>query len=96
MAKSDWMNHLTSTFKKMKSSNPATKLGDAMKYASKTFKKLNPLKMNKTKHFKKHYKKHGNKFHGKKHHSRSLRKRGKRGGEPEQSSDSQNQNQNQN
>jgi hypothetical protein len=79
----DWRIHLTSTFNKMRMSNPATKLGDAMKAASKTFKKLNPLKMNKTKH----YKKHGKKSHRNKHHSR---KRGKRGGEPQNQSQNQN------
>lgn len=58
MAKSDWLKHLSKTYKNMKASNPATKLGDAMKFASKTFKKIVPVKFsNKTKYVKKHGKK---------------------------------------
>ena len=40
MAKSDWLKHLTSTYKTLKQSNPEAKLKDAMRAASKTFKKV--------------------------------------------------------
>ena len=40
MAKSDWLNHVTKTYKMLKQSNPEAKLKDAMKMASKTFKKV--------------------------------------------------------
>lgn len=40
MAKSDWLKHVTNTYKMLKQSNPEAKLKDAMKHASKTFKKV--------------------------------------------------------
>ena len=40
MAKSDWLNHVTKTYKMLKQSNPEAKLKDAMRMASKTFKKV--------------------------------------------------------
>jgi hypothetical protein len=40
MAKSDWLNHVTNTYKMLKQSNPEAKLKDAMKAASKSFKKV--------------------------------------------------------
>jgi hypothetical protein len=40
MAKSDWLNHLKKTYKTLKQSNPEAKLKDAMRTASKTFKKV--------------------------------------------------------
>jgi len=76
MAKSDWLNHVTKTYKMLKQSNPEAKLKDAMRMASKTFKKVSsafdvlvPKTGRKTKrHFK-----------GKK--SRKSRSRRYRGGE---------------
>ena len=37
--KTEWMKHLEATFKKMKSKDKNAKFSDAMKAASKTFKK---------------------------------------------------------
>jgi len=87
MAKSDWLNHVTKTYKMLKQSNPQAKLKDAMRAASKTFKKVSsaidvfvPKKGRRTKrHFKGHKK-------GKK--SRKYR-----GGNNENSDQNQNQNQ---
>ena len=43
MAKSDWLKHLTKTYKTLKQSNPEAKLKDAMRAASKTFKKVSSV-----------------------------------------------------
>jgi hypothetical protein len=43
MAKSDWLNHVTKTYKMLKQSNPQAKLKDAMRMASKTFKKVSSV-----------------------------------------------------
>jgi len=94
MAKSDWINHVTKTYKMLKQSNPEAKLKDAMRAASKTFKKVSsaidvfvPKKGRRTsRHFKGHKK-------GKK--SRKYRSRRYRGGNNENSEQNQNQSQNQ-
>ena len=93
MAKSDWINHVTKTYKMLKQSNPQAKLKDAMRAASKTFKKVSsaidvfiPKKGRRTKrHFKGHKK-------GKKY--RKSRKY--RGGNNDNLEQNQEQNQNQN
>ena len=43
MAKSNWLKHVTNTYKLLKQSNPEAKLKDAMKMASKTFKKVSSI-----------------------------------------------------
>ena len=60
MAKSDWLNHVTNTYKMLKQSNPEAKLKDAMKAASKSFKKVSstvrsfvPMNGRRTKHHRK-------------------------------------------
>lgn len=96
MAKSDWLNHVTKTYKMLKQSNPQAKLKDAMRAASKTFKKVSstmnsfvPKKGRKTsRHFKGHRK--GKKFR------RTGRSRRYRGGNNENSEQNQNQNQSEN
>ena len=40
MAKTNWLKHVTNTYTLLKQSNPEAKLKDAMKMASKTFKKV--------------------------------------------------------
>ena len=40
MEKNDWLNHVTKTYNMLKQSNPQAKLKDAMRMASKTFKKV--------------------------------------------------------
>jgi len=37
--KGSWVTHMMNVYKSMKKSNPATKLGDAMKAAKKSYKK---------------------------------------------------------
>jgi hypothetical protein len=80
MAKSDWLNHVTKTYKMLKQSDPSAKLKDAMRMASKTFKKVSstvnsfvPKKGRRTRHHKK-----GRKFR------RSGRTRRYRGGNEDQ------------
>lgn len=43
MAKSNWLKHVTNTYKLLKQSNPEAKLKDAMRMASKTFKKVSSV-----------------------------------------------------
>ena len=43
MAKTNWLKHVTNTYKLLKQSNPEAKLKDAMKMASKTFKKISSV-----------------------------------------------------
>jgi hypothetical protein len=43
MAKSNWLKHVTNTYKLLKQSNPEAKLKDAMRLASKTFKKVSSV-----------------------------------------------------
>ena len=43
MAKTNWLKHVTTTYKLLKQSNPEAKLKDAMKMASKTFKKVSSV-----------------------------------------------------
>jgi ADP-heptose:LPS heptosyltransferase len=84
MAKSDWLNHVTNTYKMLKQANPEAKLKDAMKAASKSFKKVSstvrsfvPMNGRRTKrHFKGHKK--GRKFR------RTGRSRRYRGGNDEE------------
>jgi hypothetical protein len=43
MAKTNWLKHVTNTYKLLKQSNPEAKLKDAMRMASKTFKKVSSV-----------------------------------------------------
>ena len=43
MAKSNWLKHVTNTYKLLKQSNPEAKLKDAMRLASKTFRKVSSV-----------------------------------------------------
>lgn len=84
MAKSDWLNHVTNTYKMLKQSDPSAKLKDAMRMASKTFKKVSStvnsfVPKNGKRRTKRHFKSHkkGRKFR------RSGRSRRYRGGNEE-------------
>jgi hypothetical protein len=81
MAKSNWLKHVTTTYKMLKQSNPEAKLKDAMRIASKTFKKVSSIVRD---YVPKKGKKTFRKMKGKRGSRRLRRSRRYRGGEGEE------------